>query len=190
MRKHSVDRIVKLGLLAALTVVLVLVIPRLRLIPSLPFLEYDMGDVPIFIGAFLYGPWWGLLLTVVASVIQGVTVSAASGIIGILMHILATGSYVLVAGLIYRRMRTFSGAVIALACGTVTMILMMVPLNYFISPLFLQSEAMPYAAAQQAIWGMMWFFVAFNALKAVINSTITLFLYKSVSRILKKHFIK
>ena len=79
--------------------------------------EYDPADIPIFIGTFLFGPLSGLCLTLVVSVIQGLTVSAASGPIGILMHFCATGSFVLVAGNLYKRSHTRKGAVTALVCG-------------------------------------------------------------------------
>ena len=74
----AADRLVKLALLAAISIILVLLI-RFPIIPQLNFLEYDMADVPILIGTFLYGPVWGLLLTLVVCVLQGVTVSANSG---------------------------------------------------------------------------------------------------------------
>lgn len=189
-RHSATDRIVKLSLLAAISVVLVLII-RFPIIPSLSFLEYDMADVPILIGTFFYGPLWGILLTAVVCILQGVTVSAQSGAIGILMHFIATGGFVLVAGLIYRgNRRTLKHAVIALIAGAVTMIALMVPLNYFISPVFMATEEFPYAAAQQVIWQNMWLFVAFNAVKALVNATMTFLFYKAAGKLLRIPFVK
>ena len=56
-------------------------------------------------------------MTVVTSVIQGLTVSAQSGPYGIIMHIIATGTFVLVAGLIYRNHKSKKKAIIALIAG-------------------------------------------------------------------------
>ncbi|MBQ7060236.1 MAG: ECF transporter S component [Clostridia bacterium] len=187
--RSTADKLVKLALLAAISVILALLI-HFPILPQLSFLEYDMADVPILIGTFLYGPFWGLLLTLVVSVIQGVTVSASSGIIGIVMHFIATGGFVLVAGLIYRgKRRTLKYAIIALIAGALTMVALMVPLNYFISPMFIQSPEFPYKAAQSTIWSMMWLFVAFNAIKAFGNALITFLLYKAVGRVLKLQFV-
>lgn len=187
--RSTADKLVKLALLAAISVILALLI-HFPILPQLSFLEYDMADVPILIGTFLYGPFWGLLLTLVVSVIQGVTVSASSGIIGIVMHFIATGGFVLVAGLIYRgTRRTLKYAIIALIAGALTMVALMVPLNYFISPMFIQSPEFPYKAAQSTIWSMMWLFVAFNAIKAFGNALITFLLYKAVGRVLKLQFV-
>ena len=105
MTHVPVRKITTLGILAALSITLVFFI-HFPIFPSAAFLEYDPADIPIFIATFAFGPAWGFLLTVVVSVIQGITVSAASNWIGIVMHILATGSFALVAGAIYQRHKT------------------------------------------------------------------------------------
>ena len=105
-RKQNVRKLTALGMLGAISLILVATV-HFPIIPAAPFLEYDPADVPILIGTFAFGPVAGFLLTVVVSIIQGMTVSAASGgPIGIIMHILATGSCVLIAGNIYRRNKT------------------------------------------------------------------------------------
>ncbi|HAA37600.1 MAG TPA: hypothetical protein DCE00_01870 [Firmicutes bacterium] len=95
--KNNVRQMVNLAMLAALSVLLVYLV-RFPIFPSAPFLEYDMADVPILIGTFLFGPWSGLILTIVVSLLQAATVSAGSGWIGALMHIVATGAFFLVGG--------------------------------------------------------------------------------------------
>jgi len=142
-----------------------------------------MADVPILIGTFLYGPWWGLLLTAVVCILQGITISSASGIIGILMHFFATGGFVIVAGLIYRRIHTFKGALISLVCGALTMILLMIPLNLLFTGLFMGTPIDKIAAMLLPV------IIPFNAIKAFGNSIITLLLYKLIGRVLKIEFI-
>ena len=90
VNKQAIDRTVKLGLLAAISILLVYLI-HFPIFPAASYLEYDMADVPILIGTFLFGPLWGLLLTAVVSVLQWVLVSPASGLVGALMHFCATG---------------------------------------------------------------------------------------------------
>lgn len=190
MQKRNVDRVVKLGLLSALSILLVTVI-HFPIFPAVAFLEYDMADVPIFIGAFLFGPMWGLLLTFVVSVLQGVTVSAGSGWIGIVMHFVATGAFVLVSGSIYKKYRTFKGAVFSLAFGCVAWIAVMIPLNLLLTPLFMTGPELPYVAAQKLVSReFMGYILAFNAIKAVGNSIVTMLLYKSIGRVLKMDLIK
>ena len=114
-KKHqiAVKKITTLGVMSALSIALAFFvhIP----FPPAPFLEYDPADIPIFIVSFIFGPWWGIGITVAVSLLQGLTVSASSGIYGILMHVFATSAFVIVSGLIYKRNKTFWGSVIALS---------------------------------------------------------------------------
>ena len=91
---NTTRKITFLAVLAALGIVLAILI-RFPLFAV--YLEYDPADIPIYIGCFTFGPLWGLALTLVVALIQGFTVSAKSGLYGILMHILATGSFVIVS---------------------------------------------------------------------------------------------
>ena len=79
----KLGRLAKLGLLAALSIVLVFFI-HFPIFPTAKFLEYDPADIPIMIATFAFGPWYGLMTTIVVAVVQGLTVSASGGIYGIL----------------------------------------------------------------------------------------------------------
>ena len=173
----NVRKLVSLAMLAAISIVLMMAI-RIPF-PLAPFLEYDPADIPIFISAFAFGPGAGLALTFVVSVIQGVTVSASSGIIGILMHFLATGAYVLIAGNIYKHNKTLKRAILSLIAGTVTMTAVMAVCNLIFTPIFMDTPV-------DAVLAMMLpIIIPFNLMKAGINSVFTLCLYKAVS-----HFIQ
>ena len=189
MRNKRVEKLVKLALLCAMSLVLMYVV-RFPLIPTLPFLEYDMADVPILIGAFMFGPLEGLLLTAVVSLLQALTVSAGSGWVGCIMHFFSTGAFAIIAGVIYHRRHNIRGAIEGLLIGSAAMIAIMVPLNYFLTPIFVSGQSMTYADAQGYIWSVMWSFVAFNSDKAAINSVVTFVVYKPLSRLFKKEFGK
>ncbi len=171
-------RLAKMGMLVAISVVLVYFI-HFPLIPAVPFLEYDPADISILIGTFAFGPLAGLALTVVTAVIQGTTVSAHSGLYGIIMHIIATGTFVIVAGLIYDRGKSRKTAVIALASGTVAMVVIMFFANLIITPLFM-------GAPRSVVLQLMPLILAFNFFKALINSIITFLLYKRLSGFLRR----
>lgn len=142
-------RIVYGAMLAATAFVLTLV-TRLQIFPSASFLEYEAGDVPLFLSSVMLGPWTGLLITAVACILQGITISASSGIIGIIMHFLSTGSFVLVAGLIAKR-RTATRIIPAFLCGASTMVLIMIPLNLILTPVFMEKGNVFSVAAQNAV---------------------------------------
>lgn len=185
MRNPKIVRMVQLALLCALSILLMFVV-RFPIFPAAPFLEYDMGDVPILIGTFMFGPVSGLLITVVVSVLQWLIVSPQSGWVGAVMHIFATGAFVLIAGTIYKKNKSLKGAVIALICGSIAMIIAMVPMNYLISPFYLLSDQLPYRAAQQMYMdNYYWYSTGFNAIKSILNTVLTFVLYKGMVRVLR-----
>lgn len=182
-KKISTKQLVVMAMLGAISVIFVGII-HFPLFPAAPFLEYDPADIPILIGTFLYGPIAGFLLTCIVAVLQGMTVSAQSGVIGIIMHIVATGSCCLIAGTIYFRTKTKKAAVIALIIGAITMTIAMVLMNLILTPLFM-------GAPIQAVLAMLVpIIIPFNLAKAGINCFITFLLYKSISHIIKKEHAK
>ena len=176
--RQRVVKLAKMGMLAAISIVLVYFI-HFPIFPPVPFLEYDPADISIFMGTFAFGPLAGFGLTVVVSVIQGFTVSAQSGVYGIIMHILATGSFVLVAVNIYKRGKSRKSAVISLLCGTLTMVVVMFGANLVITPLFM-------GVPVEAVKSLMPFILGFNLIKAGVNSMITFLLYKRISNFLHR----
>lgn len=177
--KYDINKLVKIAVLSALAIVLMIL---LRFpIPSAPYMEYDPADIPVFIGGFMYGPIAGLIITVIVSFIQAITVSASSDWIGFVMHVIATGSFVIVASLIYKKIHTYKGAIISLIAGTITMTVIMIPANLIFTPMF----GVPLETVKA---GILTIIVPFNLLKAIINSVVTLLVYKPLSRILKDKF--
>ena len=171
-------RVVKMGVMVAISVALVYLI-HFPIFPAVAFLEYDPADIPILIGTFAFGPLAGLVLTLVTSVVQGLTVSAGSGLYGILMHVIATGVLVAVSGGIYRRNKTRKTAAIGLVCGMAAMAVVMMGANMVITPIFMGVPA-------SAVWDLMPFIVGFNVIKAGINGVVTFVLYKRIANFLRR----
>ena len=167
----------QMAVLAALSILLVALI-HFPIFPAAAFLEYDPADIPILIGGFMFGPLGGIVLTVLVCLLQGVTVSASSGIIGILMHFMATGSFVLTASLIYKKHHTMKGAIAGLALGSIVMTTMMVIWNLVFTPIFMG------VSVDTVIPMILPIIVPFNLLKAGINSCVTFLVYKPLSRFL------
>lgn len=164
-----------MAMLVALSVVLVYFV-HFPIFPAASFLEYDPADIPILIGAFALGPVAGIILTVMDSAIQALTVSAQSGIYGFLMHVIATSALVVTASAIYRVRHTRAGAVLGLVCGTLAMGVVMLVANHFITPYFM---GVPTATVDAMLLPVI---LPFNLIKAGINSIVTFLLYKTVSR--------
>ncbi|WP_027625943.1 ECF transporter S component [Clostridium lundense] len=175
--KSKTNKIVKMAMLCALSIVLMLLI-RFPIIPAAPYLEYEPADVPILVGGFLYGPISALILTVAVSLIQSLTVSASSGWVGFIMHIISTGTFVLVASFIYKKFHTNLGATIALILGCICMTLIAIPLNLFFTVRF---WGIPHKVVVNMIPTVI---IPFNLIKSGINSVATIVVYKAIERII------
>lgn len=174
----STKKLATMAVFAAISIILVMIV-HLPIFPAVTFLEYDPADIPILLATFMFGPLSGIIMTIVVSLIQGLTVSAGSGAYGIIMHIIATSVYVLVAGLIYKKYHTLKGAkVCSLAIGTAAMALIMIPANLFITPLFL-------GVAREQVVALLGWIIGFNVIKAGINGILCFVIYKPLRRILK-----
>lgn len=176
--RNNTKKLVTMSILAAMSILLVSFI-HFPIIPAAPFLEYDPADVPILIGTFMYGPVAGLVITVVASLVQAMTVSAGSGWVGFVMHVIATGTLVLVAGSVYKIRHTFKGAIVGLALGTLAMTAVMIPANLFFTVKFWGT---PYQAVKNMLVPAI---IPFNLLKGFINSMITIIIYKYIAEFLR-----
>lgn len=178
-RNYNTVRLAKMGMLVAVSIVLVYFV-HFPIFPAVSFLEYDPADIPILMGTFAFGPLAGIALTVITAVIQGLTVSAASGVYGIIMHIISTSTLVIVAGLIYKRHKTKKTALVGLLCGVLAMTIIMVGANMVITPLFM-------GVPRNVVWQLMPFIAGFNAIKAGINGLVTFLLYKRISGFLHRN---
>ena len=176
--KTNVKKMATVAVLSALSIVLMLLI-RFPILPAAPYLIYEPADVPVLIGGFLFGPAAGFIITVIVSTIQAFALST-DGWVGLVMHIIATGSLVITASTIYRVCRNKSGAVIALAAGTLAMTLVMIPTNLIIQPRF---YGVPVETVKSLLIPAV---IPFNLIKAGANSLLTFIVYKSISRFVKK----
>ena len=170
----------KLATLAMLTALAYVVMYLSKLMPSVNgFLDFDFKDVVLCIGGFVYGPIAALMMTVVVCFLEMITVSHTD-IIGCIMNIVATASFVCTACAIYKRNRTMKGAIIGLASAVVVLVVVMLAWNYFLTPIY---QRIP----REAIVDMLpTVFLPFNSVKGGLNMTVTLLVYKPVVDALRK----
>ena len=178
----KVRKLTSMSLMIAVSIVLVTLL-HFPIFPGAPFLEYDPADIPILLCALLFGPAQGLLATAAASIVQGVTVSAASGPYGIIMHIIATGTYVLVAGAANKRFgKKWKGNAVSLLLGGIAMAAVMIPANIIITPIFLGGTM------ENVMDILLSAIVPFNLLKAGINGAVTFVLYRALKKYTDRYF--
>ncbi|MDO4548222.1 MAG: ECF transporter S component [Clostridia bacterium] len=172
-------KLCNLSILAAMAYIAVFLV-RIPIVPGVEFLKFEPKDVIILIGGLIYGPVSAAMLSAVVSLIEMVTIST-TGIIGAVMNILSSCSYACIASLIYSRNRTLKGAIIGLVSGGLVMTVIMLLWNYLITPLYMGYPREAVAAMLVPV------FLPFNLIKAAINGSITMLIYKPLSHVLLKN---
>ena len=160
---------------------------------SPPFARFDFSDLPALIGAFAYGPLWGVVIELVKNLIH-LSVSATGGI-GELANFVIGSGMVFPAGLIYKRNKNRKSALAGCAAGSVCMGIMAAVMNYFVLlplfEMFMPMEEMIAAFAsfmpmiQTKLDVVLINALPMNILKGVLISLITMLLYKRLSPLLK-----
>ena len=176
MQKLNVKKLVLLSLISALAYAVVLVFPRIEVAG---FLRYEPKDVIIAIGGFLLGPWAAVISSALVALLEMFTISD-TGPIGCLMNALSTCSFALTAAIIYKKKHTLGGAILGLAAGSIAMVAVMLLWNWVITPAYMK-------VPRPVVEGMLLpVFLPFNAVKAGLNSGLTLALYKPLTSALGK----
>jgi riboflavin transporter FmnP len=179
MKKTNLKKMAVAGILCALSLALVAIL-RFPIIPSAPYLIYEPGDIPILIASFVLGPVYGLAMTVVVALLQFLIFNAKDGPFGFIMHLIATGTLVVVASLIYGKIRTFKGSIIALVGAAISMVVVMALANVILSPIF-------YGMPKEAVIALLpTAIIPFNLIKAGINCFVTFLVYKAIKSLLTK----
>ena len=143
------------------------------------FLTYEPKDVILTIGAFIFGPVAGIVMSLVVCLVEMVTVST-TGFIGLLMNFLASGVFVGVSSVIYWRKKTLARAILGLVAGSLSMLVIMLLWNYIMTPIYM---GVPKEAVLDLFLPLL---IPFNLLKAALNSALILLLYKGVVTALRK----
>lgn len=176
-KKFDVKKIVVLGMLAAAAYGAMALTHSIPLSP-LPFLTYDAKDVIIVIGGFMFGPLPALLLSLVVSALEAITLSS-TGIIGFAMNVLSSCGFALTASIIYKQRRSLQGAIIGLVSGMITASALMLLWNYLITPLYMD------ISREQIVGMLASIFLPYNLIKAGLNAIIAMLLYKPLAKALK-----
>lgn len=178
----NLRKIVITGVFSALSIVFVILI-HFPIFPAVAFLEYDAADIPIFLINLTLGPTYAILMTIVVSIIQGITVSSASGIIGILMHIVATSTFIIFSNLTKKLLeKKFSltiTLIFATIAGIISMTVMMGLWNLIVTPFYM-------GVSINDILPLLPLILLFNLIKASVNGFIALVLRKQLDKLITK----
>ena len=180
--KFSTKTLVIMGMLSAIAFVAKLISNIFPMVAG--FLSFDLKDVIIVIGGFMAGPVTAVMISIVVSLVEMVTIST-TGPIGFVMNVLASCSFAVVASVIYHKNRKMSGAIIGLIAGVLTMTGVMLLWNWLITPIYM-------GVPREVVEGMLLpTFLPFNLLKGGMNAALAMLLYKPVVTALRRaHLIE
>ncbi len=199
-RKIKLRRLASCAILSAMAAILMYleIKPSMVLLPFPDFLAFDFSEIPALIGTFALGPVWGVVIELIKNLLH----LPATGTMGVgeLSNFLVGSILVLTAGLIYRKVRTRTGAATAMAVATIVCAAASVPVNAFIN---LPFYAAAFGLSLEAIIGMsaevnpfvkdkisllLAVFVAFNLIKGTVVSIVTFFVYKPISKLINRTY--
>ena len=176
-------------LAAVATVLMYLEFP----VPIMPgFIKLDISELPALIASFAYGPVAGVVVCLVKNLIKLPSTSTAA--VGELCNFMLGAAFVIPAGLVYKKMKKRSGAIVGAVVGAAAMALISLPSNYFITyPIY--ANFMPidvivgmYQAINPNVNGLLQCLIVFNMpftfFKGMLDVAICFLIYKPLSPIL------
>lgn len=178
MKKNKILTITHVGILSALALVLLLVLPGgIAILPVTPWLRYDLADVPVLLGTLLLGHFPGLFILTIVSLVQALFFST-DGWVGFFMHVCATGTLLTVLHFISYKNKNFKSVFLGVVAGVLAMLGVMVLLNLYFVPLVYG------ISFNEALVFLPWT-ILFNVIKGGLNGILAIFVWKNLR---KKYF--
>ncbi len=199
-QKQKTHRIAVAALLAAVAAVLQFVEFSIPIMPA--FVKLDISDLPALLGTFSLGPVYGVAIQLVKNLLH--LPFGSSACVGELSNFLLGATFALIAGIIYKKHKSRSGALWGSVAGAAAMALISLPLNYFIVyPAYVVLYGLPLEAIvgmYQEILGtvaqiptgnalfncLLVFNVPFTLCKGLLDVALCFLIYKPLSPLLHK----
>lgn len=155
--------------------------------PGAVWLKFEMSDIPALVGGCALGPWVGFAVVIFKNLIFALLKFNPQELVGIPMGIISSGTLILVTSFLYQRAKTQQNALFSVVMGIISLILVMIPMNYFVLPFFLKSffPGVPVPSPAEIIHMIMFFIIPFNAVKGILNGALTFIIYKRVAVFLR-----
>lgn len=191
----KIRTIAQIGMLGAISVILMLFEIPLPFAPS--FYEIDFSEVPVLVGCFAMGPAAGAAIELIKILLNFAINGTITAGVGELANFLLGCSFVVPAGIIYKKMHTRKGAIIGMLTGTIIMTIFGCFLNAFVLlPAYGKAFGMPIealvgmgSAVNPYVTSLLTFALfavaPFNIIKGVIDSLIVFLIYKKIRPIFK-----
>jgi riboflavin transporter FmnP len=171
--RWSTRELVTIALLCALSILLSFV--EVPLLPGVSWLSYNASIMPAAVCGFAYGPVAGVVCGTVSAFAHGILMGNFTGAV---MNFLVVVGFVAPSALLYKKVHTLKGALAGLIMGIVVATAMAIVGNLIVTPFWL---GVPFDAVVEMIIPIL---LPFNILKGLINTVLTLVVYKSISNLI------
>lgn len=160
-----------------------------------PFMKLDISDLPVLMGAFTMGPVYGIIIAALKNLMHIIFKGTMTAGVGELSNFIISSTFALVSSYIYRKHKTYKGAVLSMTVGVVAMTILAMASNYFVVfPLY--GKVMPMdaiiamgSAITPKITGlftmMIYSVLPFNLIKGFTTSAVMMLVYKKISPLFK-----
>ncbi|MFA6308982.1 MAG: ECF transporter S component [Clostridia bacterium] len=192
--KMNVNTLVKIAVLAALAFVFMLL--EFSLPVFLPFLKFDISEIPVLLAGFTLGPLAAVLVEFIKNFLH-LFVSGSGGV-GELANFIMGVAFVVPASIIYRRHKSRLYAIIGLLTGIIMMSVVAAFVNYYVLvPFFaklfhisLDTLISSGTSINSSILDLktliVYGVIPFNLFKGFVVSLLIMLIYKKLSPILHK----
>jgi len=160
-----------------------------------PFMKLDISDLPVLMGAFTMGPVYGIIIAALKNLMHIIFKGTMTAGVGELSNFIISSTFALVSSYIYRKHKTYKGAVLSMTVGVLAMTILAMTSNYFVVfPLY--GKVMPMeaiiamgSAITPKITGlftmMIYSVLPFNLIKGFTTSAVMMLVYKKISPLFK-----
>lgn len=200
---HFIARVAIFGAISTILYIVPIFKIRLFFLPS--FLELHFDEIPAFIAGFAYGPWTGLAVILIKTLIK-LPLSSTFGV-GELADLLFSSAFVLPAVFIYQRKRNLKGVALGFAVSSLCQLVVSMVLNvYMMLPFYMAvagfslqaiinacqaANPLLFTSGAIAALGPSWAYAFFavlplNVIKDAAVIIVTFLVYRSIHKLL--HF--
>lgn len=187
--------VVVIGMFSAISTVLYIFDFPVPFAP--PFYKLDFSDLPAMICGFAYGPIAGIMVEFVKVLLKILIKGTSTAFVGDLANFIVASAFILPSAIIYSYKKTRKIAIVSCIVGTICITVVGSVFNaVYLIPAFCKLYGMELdaiigmgTAANKYITDMdslvMFAVAPLNLLKGLVNSIITILVYKRLHRVMK-----
>lgn len=189
---NNTFKLVLIAMFSALAfVIMLLEIPLPFIAPT--FYKLDFSEVPVFIGSFALGPISGVLIELIKIILKLIIKGTETAFVGEIANFVIGCALILPSSIIYKYKKTKKSAVISLIVSTLFMAIIGTLINaFFLLPFYSSFYGLPLDTIinmgksiipliNNTVTFCVFCVLPFNLIKGIIDSIITILIYKPLS---------